>query len=187
MDFLRLMFLLALLLYGAAAIERAHLVISAKQKTCAVATNTLTHEDKIYIRHVAGLASVQAASIVVQDGILPGTGLDRAAEIFDPTAHAETEAIRDACRGVKTSVLKNGILYTSRKPCTMCMGIIARAGISRVCFAPLPATAVPFSLNRGQKDKEVQQKHCKEYIIKSILPTGCDNREGNIFADDSHM
>lgn len=116
MDFLRLMFLLALLLYGAAAIERAHLVISAKQKTCAVATNTLT---------------------VVQDGILPDTELDRVSEIFDPTAHAETEAIRDACRGVKTSVLKNGILYTSRKPCTMCMGIIARAEISKVCFAPL--------------------------------------------------
>src|SRR5688572_3194570 len=106
MDFLRLILLLALLLYGAAATERARLVIREKQKACTVAGQALTYGDKNFIRQVASLASMQAASIVIQDGILPGTELDHVTEMFDPATHAKTEAIRDASKGVKTFVMK---------------------------------------------------------------------------------
>lgn len=135
MDFLRLILLMALLLYGAAATDHARLVISEKQKPCVVTDKSLTPEYKVYIKHVAGLASAQPASIVIQDGLLLGPWFDRVTEMFDQTVHAETEAIRDACRGVKTSVLENGVLYTSRKPCTMCMSVIACAGIRKACFS----------------------------------------------------
>jgi guanine deaminase len=139
MDILRLTLLMALLLFGAAATERSRDVIR-KHEVWAVANPAVSSRHNMYMKHVAGLASVQPASIVVQDGMLLGTGLDRVAEMFDPTAHAETEAIRDACRRAKTSVLKDGILYTSRKPCPMCMGIIAHAGISKVCFTSITAS-----------------------------------------------
>jgi tRNA(Arg) A34 adenosine deaminase TadA len=131
MDFLRLILLLALLVFGVAATERSRAVISAEQEVQGVSGSV---EEMNYMRYVAGHASGQPASIVVQDGMLLGTGLDRVEEMFDPTAHAETEAIRDACRRAKTMVLKDGVLYASRKPCNMCMGIIARTGIRKVYF-----------------------------------------------------
>jgi tRNA(Arg) A34 adenosine deaminase TadA len=137
MDFLRLTLLLALLLFGVAATERSRPVISAQQEVWAV---TSWAGEKNYMKHVAGLASGQPASIVVQNGVLLGTGFDRVAEMFDPTAHAETEAIRDACRRAKTTVLKDGVLYTSQKPCNTCMGIIAQAGIRKVFFPSITAS-----------------------------------------------
>lgn len=91
-------------------------------------------EDMVYLNQLAVLASVQPVSIVVQDGLLRGTGHDRVLELHDPSAHAETEAIRDACRKLKEPVLRGGILYASRYPCTMCMNIIAHAGIRKVCI-----------------------------------------------------
>ncbi|HET9052803.1 MAG TPA: hypothetical protein VFM90_01430 [Cyclobacteriaceae bacterium] len=94
-----------------AATEHARSVINEKRT---VADQVSTRTDKVYIRHVAGCAAVPQVSVVVQDGMLPGTEANRV-EMPDPAMLAETEAIRDACGGVKTSVVKNGVLYTSRK------------------------------------------------------------------------
>lgn len=147
MDFLRLILLFGLLIYGAVATERARSVINEKQK---VSDQVSTRKGKAYIRHVAGCETVLPASLVVQDGMLPGTEPDRV-RIPDPAIYSETEAIRDANRGVRTSGLKNGVLYTSQKPCTM--GAITHAGISKVYFASATASRnssapwIPESIN----------------------------------------
>lgn len=134
MDFLRLLLLLSLIVYGAIATDQARALLRSQRQTSAVTFGGLTHEDSIYIKHLTGLATVRPASILVQDGMLLGTGLDHHDQ-FDPTAHAETEAIRDACRRVKKMVLRDGVLYASRQPCQMCMQVIVQTGVTRVVVA----------------------------------------------------
>ena len=53
----------------------------------------------------------------------------------DPTAHAEIQAIREACRKLKTYDLSKCILYTSCEPCPMCLSAIIWANIKEVYYA----------------------------------------------------
>ena len=42
----------------------------------------------------------------------------------DPTAHAEVNAIREACKKLNNFELKDCIIYASAEPCPMCLGAI---------------------------------------------------------------
>lgn len=151
MDFLRFIILMALISSGILLTDHSKRALFAHQ-AMAAKFGVLSHEDTLYLTHVAALASVQPVSIVVQDGMLRGTGHDRVAELFDPSAHAETEAVRDACRQVKEPVLRSGILYASRQPCVMCMSVMARAGIGKVCIVASGNDAARAILVSGMSD-----------------------------------
>jgi len=53
----------------------------------------------------------------------------------DPTAHAEINAIREACKILNNFELKDCILYSSCEPCPMCLGAIYWARLEAVYFA----------------------------------------------------
>ena len=53
----------------------------------------------------------------------------------DPTAHAEIEAIRRACRRLGTFELAGYELYASCEPCPMCLGAAYWARLDRIWFA----------------------------------------------------
>ena len=59
----------------------------------------------------------------------------------DPTAHAEVNAIRQACRELGTFDLKGSVIYASCEPCPMCLGAIYWAGIERIYYANTRADA----------------------------------------------
>ncbi len=50
----------------------------------------------------------------------------------DPTAHAEINAIRRACRRLKTRNLSGCVLYATSEPCPMCLAAIYWARIDEV-------------------------------------------------------
>lgn len=72
------------------------------------------------------------ASIIVRNGRIVGEGQNRAATGGDPTAHAEVEAIRDACRKLGSNDLSGATLYSAMEPCPMCCWAIKEAKITRV-------------------------------------------------------
>ena len=53
----------------------------------------------------------------------------------DPTAHAEVETIREACKVLNTYDLSDYIMYTSCEPCPMCLSAIMWANIKEVYYA----------------------------------------------------
>lgn len=53
----------------------------------------------------------------------------------DATAHAEVEAIRQACAKLNRVSLRGATLYTTCEPCPMCFGAIYWARLDRVYYA----------------------------------------------------
>lgn len=81
------------------------------------------------------------AALVVKDGRLVSTGVNRVQSEQDPTAHAELSAIREACRQLHTADLSDCILYASGEPCPMCTGAIYWARLRAVYYACSKAEA----------------------------------------------
>lgn len=74
-------------------------------------------------------------AVVVKDGTIVGEGLNHSLAHFDPTSHGEVEAVRDACRKLKTLDLTGCELYTSCEPCAMCVTTMTIAVISKLYYA----------------------------------------------------
>jgi len=74
-------------------------------------------------------------AIVVKDGKIVGKGSNSVTSTNDPTAHAEINAIRDACKNLNTFQLDDCEIYTSCEPCPMCLGAIYWARPKKVFFA----------------------------------------------------
>lgn len=73
-------------------------------------------------------------AVIVKDGeIISATGNSVHSD-NDPTAHAEVNAIRAACKKLKQSDLKGAVIYTSAEPCPMCLSAIYWAKIEEVYY-----------------------------------------------------
>lgn len=86
-------------------------------------------------KHVQSGGIPFTAFVVDRNGTILGRGVNRVRELNDPTAHAEVEAIRDACRAHATPHLRGDILLASGEPCAMCYMNALYAGVSQVFFA----------------------------------------------------
>lgn len=74
-------------------------------------------------------------AVIVRDGVVVGEGFNHSVAHFDPTSHGEVEAIRDACRNLKTVDLGGSELYTSCEPCALCVAAMRIAGIRKLYYA----------------------------------------------------
>jgi guanine deaminase len=74
-------------------------------------------------------------AIVVKDGKVIGIGRNQVTAANDPTAHAEVQAIRDACKYLNDFQLSDCEIYSSCEPCPMCIGAIYWARPKAVYFA----------------------------------------------------
>ncbi len=74
------------------------------------------------------------AVIVDQSGTIIANANNSVLKDKDPTAHAEINAIRKACKVLNTNNLEGCTLYTSCEPCPMCLSAIIWANIKTVYF-----------------------------------------------------
>ena len=72
------------------------------------------------------------AVIVDADGNIIAKAYNKTEYGFDPTAHAEINAIRKACKKLKTKRLWNCCMYVTLEPCTMCAAAISFARIEKL-------------------------------------------------------
>ncbi len=68
------------------------------------------------------------------EGIIIGRGRNRREEAGDATAHAELEAIREACQALGDWRLSGCTLTVTLEPCPMCAGAIINARIPTVVY-----------------------------------------------------
>ena len=85
-------------------------------------------------RRAAAEGEVPVGAVVVLEGRVIGEGWNRPIASADATSHAETEAIRAACRALDNYRLTGATLYVTLEPCAMCVGAMFHARIARVVF-----------------------------------------------------
>ncbi len=74
-------------------------------------------------------------AVIVKDGAIIAEGQNQVTSVNDPTAHAEVNAIREACAKLATFDLAGAEIYTSCEPCPMCLAAIYWARLDRIVFA----------------------------------------------------
>jgi len=77
---------------------------------------------------------VPVGAVVVREGEVVGAGHNERELRQDPTAHAETIALREAARTVGSWRLLDCVLYVTLEPCAMCAGAIVLARLPRVVY-----------------------------------------------------
>lgn len=73
-------------------------------------------------------------AVIAKDGEIIAEAMNTVTIDNDPTAHAEVNAIRKACRKLGTFDLTGCTIYTSCEPCPMCLGAIYWAHIERIYY-----------------------------------------------------
>lgn len=72
-------------------------------------------------------------AVIVKDGKIIATASSGEIE-NDPTAHAETTAVRKACNKLHTTDLSGATIYCSCEPCLMCFGTLWWSNIRKIVY-----------------------------------------------------
>lgn len=106
-----------------------------------MASDLFTTEDEQWMQHAISLATkgeaigeVPVGAVIVNDNKILGEGWNKPITSCDPTAHAEIVALRQAAANIKNYRLIGSTLYVTLEPCTMCVGALIHARVSRLVF-----------------------------------------------------
>lgn len=81
------------------------------------------------------------AAVIAENGEILAVTSNSVLRDNDPTAHAEVNAIRAACKKIGSYDLSGCVLYTTAYPCPMCLSAIIWANIKKVYFGCRPEDA----------------------------------------------
>lgn len=85
-------------------------------------------------KECAEIGEVPVGAVVVRDGEIVGRGKNHREMQKSATAHAEIEAINEACKNLGGWRLWDCTLYVTLEPCPMCAGAIINSRLKRVVF-----------------------------------------------------
>ena len=94
----------------------------------------LDHAVRLATENVAAGGGPFGALIVRGDELI-STGITRVTRDYDPTAHAEVVAIRNACKRFGDFRLHDCVLVTSCEPCPLCLSAALWARVGQVVYA----------------------------------------------------
>ena len=85
-------------------------------------------------REAFNAGEIPVGCVVVKDGAVIGRGRNRREERGNAVAHAEIEAIEEACGAMGDWRLDCCTLYVTLEPCPMCSGAIINSRISEIVY-----------------------------------------------------
>ena len=85
-------------------------------------------------REAAAAGEIPVGCVIVKDGEIVGRGRNRREENRSALAHAEVEAIAEACKTLGDWRLEDCALFVTLEPCPMCTGAIINARIGEVVY-----------------------------------------------------
>lgn len=125
-------------------------------------------------KKAAEKGEVPIGAVIVRNGEVVAAAHNERETTFDATAHAETSAIRDACKKLGGWHLTDCTLYVTLEPCPMCAGAIINSRIDRVVFGAfdnregafgslINLASYPYS-SRPEIVGGVMEKECKTVL-----------------------
>ena len=121
---------------------------------------------------------VPVGAVVVKNGQILGEGRNRREAGKNALAHAEMEAIAQACQNLGTWRLTGCELYVTLEPCPMCTGAIINARIRRLCYGAKDPKAG--SCGSVVNLFELPYNH-KPQVISGVLEEACAERLSGFF------
>ena len=113
---------------------------------------------------------VPVGAVIVKNGeILAVCGNGRETD-KDATAHAETSAIREACKKLGGWNLHDCELYVTLEPCLMCAGAIVNSRIEKVIFGASDEKGGAFG---GMTDIRDLPLNHKPEVISGVMKDDC--------------
>lgn len=82
----------------------------------------------------AAEGEVPVGAVIVKDGKVIATGRNNREKTFQADGHAEMQAIKEACKILKSPFLNDCDIYVTLEPCPMCAGAIFQARMHKVIF-----------------------------------------------------
>jgi tRNA(Arg) A34 adenosine deaminase TadA len=103
----------------------------------------MTEREKKYMKLAIELAANNVSSgkggpfgaVIVKNDEIIATAVNTVTSSNDPTAHAEVNAIREACKKLDSFQLDDCEIYSSCEPCPMCLGAIYWSRAKKLYFA----------------------------------------------------
>lgn len=103
-------------------------------------------------------------AVIVKDGEVVAVASNSVTIDNDPTAHAEVNAIRQACRKLGSFNLSGCEIYASCEPCPMCLASIYWARIDKLYYANTKSDADKI----GFSDSFIYEEFAKPESKRSI-------------------
>ena len=145
-------------------------------------TNDYTAEDARFMELAIKLSEDNVdngggpfGAVIVRDGKVLATGVNRVVPNNDPTAHAEVSAIRAACKALGTFKLDGCTVYSSCEPCPMCLSALYWAGVARICYGNTKADAKAinfddsFIYDQLELDYDMRSIRCQHFMRDRAL------------------
>lgn len=141
-------------------------------------TNTMNDEKFMKLAIVeAKNAPFPFGCVLVKDNQVIATGKSGETNNFDPTAHAEINAIRSACEKMNSKDLSGITLYSTCEPCPMCFSASWWANISKIVFGvslgessklfgPEIMVSADYLNGKGANKIEIKGGVLKEEVLK---------------------
>lgn len=126
------------------------------------------------------LGEVPVGAVVVMSGQIVGRGSNSPIQTFDPTAHAEILALKQAAKRFGNYRLSGATLYVTLEPCPMCAGALIAARVERLVFG---ARDLRFGGVRSKfRIADSELLNHKVVVDEGILGAECTLQLQNFFA-----
>ena len=125
-------------------------------------------------RKAAREGNVGVGSVIVRDGAAVARGRNLVPTTGDPTAHAETVALREAA-ALGADDFSGCALYTTFEPCPMCCGAVMAAGISTIVMGGRPrADETRWGGYTPERLLEISGWSDRVRVITGVLVADCE-------------
>ena len=131
----------------------------------------ITEQDKTFMREAIRLANESVergggpfGAVIVRNGEIIAGSANSVTLDIDPTAHAEVNTIRQACKKLGTFDLSDCVIYSSCEPCPMCLGAIYWAHIRCIYYGNDKADAAAIDFDDDFIYKELDKPMNKRSV-----------------------
>lgn len=109
-------------------------------------------------------------AVLVRDGKVLARSVNEVDATLDPSAHAEMQAIRAACKAQGSTDLSGAVVYASGYPCPMCLTAMYLAGVSQVYYAYSNEDGAPYDLSAERGYIEIARPVAEREMKLDYLP-----------------
>lgn len=112
-------------------------------------------------------------AVIVKDGEVISVASNSVLADHDPTAHAEVNAIREACKKLGTHDLTGCTIFCTSEPCPMCLSAIIWANMKKAIYGCTATDAAEI----GFRDDYIYQFIRDNCSDESVLELSNENRD----------